>query len=164
MTPSTLISIYRTTRLKLVLAALTIFVIFGPAAADLARETLIVETARGSSHRFEVEIANTPEARGQGLMFRKTLADDAGMLFDFGEERPVFFWMKNTYVPLDMIFADSAGVIVRIAKDTTPLSLAVVPSNAPTRFVLEVPSGTSDRLGIDEGDLLKSPTINTAGD
>ncbi|NRG18498.1 DUF192 domain-containing protein [Rhizobiales bacterium] len=162
MTPSASISIYRAAGLRLALAFFAIFVISGPAGAELARETLLVETAQGNSYSFTVEIADTPDARGQGLMFRKTLAEDAGMLFDFGEERPVFFWMKNTYVSLDMIFADSEGKIVRIAKDTTPLSLDVVPSNAPTRFVLEVPSGTSERLGINEGDLLKSPTIDAS--
>ncbi|MBA5777086.1 DUF192 domain-containing protein [Stappia sp. F7233] len=126
---------------------------------ELPREVLVVEAANGARHEFTVEIADTPAARGTGLMFRKELAADAGMLFDFHREEPVYFWMKNTYVSLDMIFIASDGRIVRIAEHTTPLSEKVVPSREPARYVLEVVAGTSARLGLAAGDRVSGPAM-----
>jgi uncharacterized membrane protein (UPF0127 family) len=79
-------------------------------------------------HVFAVEIADTPATREKGLMFRKSLPEGQGMLFDFQRERDVAFWMKNTYIPLDIIFISEAKTIVSIAKNTTPLSEALIPS------------------------------------
>lgn len=130
---------------------------------ELRRDKLAVELADGSRHEFTVEVADTPQARGTGLMFRKELAEDAGMLFDFHREEPVYFWMKNTYVPLDMIFIAADGRIVRIAENTTPLSEKVVPSREPARYVLEVIAGTSQRLGIAPGDRVAGPALSGGG-
>ncbi|WP_208979010.1 DUF192 domain-containing protein [Stappia stellulata] len=129
---------------------------------ELPREPLFVVSASGR-HRFEVEIAETPQARARGLMYREALASDAGMLFDFQEEREVAFWMKNTLIPLDMIFIEASGRIAHIARETEPLSEELVPSRAVVRFVLEVPGGTAARLGIVPGDVVQSDVISAAG-
>ncbi len=119
---------------------------------------LEIVTAKGRS-AFEVEIVDTDESRAEGLMFRKEMADDHGMLFDFRREQPVWFWMKNTYLPLDMIFARADGSIVSIAKDAVPLSEETIPSGGSVRFVLELNAGTAARLGLAAGDRLVHPRI-----
>jgi hypothetical protein len=129
----------------------------------LRREILEIRSS-GGVHRFDVEIADTPQARSFGLMYRDSLAADAGMLFDFREDREVAFWMKNTPIPLDMLFIRRDGVIAHIAADTVPFSEELVPSRAVVRFVLEVPAGTSAELGIAPGDFVMSPTISAATD
>ncbi|WP_428697101.1 DUF192 domain-containing protein [Stappia sp.] len=128
---------------------------------ELVREPLEIRSASGV-HRFEVEIADTPQARSFGLMHRQHLASDAGMLFDFKEDREVAFWMKNTLISLDMLFIDRTGRIAHIAADTVPLSEDLVPSREVVRFVLEVPAGTSAALGIAPGDMATSATIKAA--
>ena len=124
----------------------------GSAGQDrLTEGQLIVATADGE-HRFTIEMAVTPKEISRGLMFRREMAADAGMLFDYGAEKPVSFWMKNTYLPLDMIFVRANGVIASIAERTVPESLTPVPSRVAVRAVLEVNAGTVDRLGIKTGD------------
>lgn len=125
-------------------------------AADAAADTvLVVRTASGAETRFEVEVVDTDETRSKGLMFRKSMADDHGMLFDFRREEPVYFWMKNTYLPLDMIFVRADGTIRSIAPDATPLSEATISSRGAVRFVLEVNAGTAKRLGWKAGDTVR---------
>lgn len=135
----------------------------GAKAEELRREALAIETKSGKRHEFIVEIADTPATRGTGLMFREAMADDAGMLFDFHGENEVAFWMKNTLISLDMLFAKEDGTIVRIEKDATPLSAKVIPSGEPVRFVLELVAGTSARLGISRGDRLTGNAISKTG-
>lgn len=135
----------------------------GAKAEELRRETLAIETASGKRHEIIAEIADTPAARGTGLMFREAMADDAGMLFDFHRESEVIFWMKNTLISLDMLFVKEDGTIARIARDTTPLSEKIIPSGEPVRFVLELVGGTSARLGIAKGDRLTGKAIGKAG-
>ena len=120
---------------------------------------LLVTGADGTSE-FQVEIAVSAEQRSRGLMSRRSLADDAGMIFDFGTEQPITMWMRNTYVSLDMIFIHEDGTIGHIAADTTPLSDTVIPSRVEARFVLEVGAGTSRRLGIETGDRVHGPAID----
>ena len=108
--------------------------------------------SKSGVHMFAVEMANTPEEQAKGLMFRRSLPEGQGMLFDFHEEQPASFWMKNTYIPLDMIFIRADGRILRIAENTVPLSEALVPSGGPVRAVLEVIGGTARKLGIAPGD------------
>ena len=124
-----------------------------PAAAQVAFETtpLAIESGSGTL-TFEVELAVSPEQRSQGLMFRERLDADQGMLFDFGRTAPVTMWMRNTFIPLDMLFIAADGRIARIVADTEPLSDAVIGSGGPVRAVLELPAGTSAERGIAVGD------------
>jgi uncharacterized protein len=129
-----------------------------PAGAQVAFETtpLTIDSASGTLS-FEVELAVTPEQRRQGLMFREGLESDQGMLFDFGRTAPVTMWMRNTLIPLDMLFVAADGRIARIVADTEPLSDAVIGSGGPVRAVLELAAGTSAELGIAVGDRLVHP-------
>jgi uncharacterized membrane protein (UPF0127 family) len=119
-------------------------------------EPLAVVT-RGARHAFSVEVAREPVQRAQGLMFRRNLAPDRGMLFDFGEVQPVSMWMQNTYIPLDMIFVRRDGTIARIAENAEPLSTRAIPSGEPVLAVLELGGGTAARLGIRPGDRVDHP-------
>jgi uncharacterized membrane protein (UPF0127 family) len=138
-------------RVRTVLAFvfITLFAAIPGRAAPL--QTLEI-VSRTGVHVLEVEIADTGPAREKGLMFRKELPDGRGMLFDFHQEQDVAFWMQNTYVPLDMIFIKGDGRILRIEENTKPLSTNTIPSGGPVRAVLEVISGTSERLGLAPGD------------
>jgi len=100
---------------------------------------------------FHVELATDEATRGKGLMFRRSLADDAGMLFVFPAREQVNMWMRNTYIPLDMLFADETGVVHHIAEHTEPFSEQIISSGGPTAYVLEVPGGTAERLGLKPG-------------
>jgi uncharacterized membrane protein (UPF0127 family) len=122
----------------------------GPASAAKIEPLEIV--ARSGVHVFQVELAITDDERARGLMFRKTLPEGTGMLFNFDSDQIVAMWMRNTYVPLDMIFIGSDGTIAHIAENTVPLSEVIVSSRVPVRGVLEVVAGTVRRLGIRPGD------------
>ena len=117
-------------------------------------EPLEVVTARGPI-RFQVEMADTAPEREQGLMWRGSMPVDRGMLFDFPGEAEQAFWMRNTYIPLDIIYIRADGRIHSIARSTTPLSEALVPSGGPVKAVLEINGGLSERLGILPGDLVR---------
>ncbi len=116
--------------------------------------------SKSGVHAFAVEMATTDAERAQGLMNRKELPEGQGMLFDFQRDQEVGFWMKNTYIPLDMIFIRSDGRIMRIAENTEPLSEKIVPSNSPVRGVLEVIAGTTRKLGIAVGDRVAHPMFS----
>lgn len=116
-----------------------------------------VVTSAGKHHTFSVELATTHEQLTQGLMFRRTLAADAGMLFDFGEDRPVTMWMHNTLIPLDMLFVASDGRVVGIKERAVPGSSEIISSPQPVRGVLEVNGGTAHRLGLAPGDRVVHP-------
>jgi uncharacterized membrane protein (UPF0127 family) len=133
---------------------------FGHLAAQTAgpRQELTV-TTRAGEHEFQVEIADDDRERALGLMFRRSMADDEGMLFDYGAEEPASFWMRNTYIPLDMLFIKADGTIDSIAERTTPLSDKSVASKGPVRYVLEINGGLSDTLGIAPGDSVSGPAI-----
>jgi uncharacterized membrane protein (UPF0127 family) len=118
-------------------------------AAEL--QTLEIASKSGV-HVFQVEMAITPEEKEHGLMFRRELPEGQGMLFDFQFDQNVAFWMKNTYIPLDMLFIRADGRILRIAENTEPLSERNIPSGGPVRAVLEVIGGTAKKLGIAAGD------------
>lgn len=106
-------------------------------------------------HRFQVEIVRTPEEWEKGLMFRKTLAPNEGMLFWGTEERLQSFWMKNTYVPLDILFLKADGEIVHIAENTVPLSETPIPSIYKATHILEILGGRSKAIGIQARDTQK---------
>jgi uncharacterized protein len=128
-------------------------------AAELQRFTtseLTILSATGS-HRFTVEVAETPAQMEQGLMFRRTLAPDAGMLFDYKQPMMATMWMRNTLIPLDMLFVDAQGRIVNIHQRAVPQSLDVIAAAAPVRAVIELNGGTAARLGIAPGDRVQHP-------
>ena len=120
--------------------------------AGLDQIPLTVTSARGQVHRFVVEVARTPEEQARGLMERQSLARDRGMLFPYQTPQPVAFWMKNTLIPLDMIFIAPGGRILRIEPNTVPLSLDPVGSGEAVEAVLELAGGRSAELGIAAGD------------
>jgi hypothetical protein len=124
---------------------------------------LVVETHTGS-HVFVVEVADDDAERRTGLMYRESLADNAGMIFDFKEDAPQSMWMKNTLIPLDMAFIDGSGRIVEIAAMTTPRSLTPVRSGAPARAVLEVAGGRLAAIGAKPGDRVEHPIFSTTED
>jgi uncharacterized membrane protein (UPF0127 family) len=125
----------------------------------LADESRLVLHGASGDHQFHVDVVDTPESRAQGLMFVTELADDAGMLFDFKEERPVSFWMMNTFIPLDMIFIGADGVIKTIHVNARPHDTTSIPSGAPVQFVLEIPGGVSAKLGIKSGDTMEHERV-----
>jgi uncharacterized membrane protein (UPF0127 family) len=120
-------------------------------AAAARAETLVIH-AGGSAYKFEVEVVTTPADRERGLMFRKSMASNAGMLFIYPNEKPVSFWMKNTLIPLDMLFVTAAGAIAHIAHNAVPMDETPIDSGAPVKAVLELNGGTAQALGIKEGD------------
>src|SRR5262245_10516389 len=141
--------------LLVLLAALSVLTLpsAGVAGRLAAAELQPLEIASKSGvHVFAVEMASTPEEVARGLMFRRQLPEGQGMLFDFHKEQPTSVWMKNTYIPLDMIFIRADGRIVNIAENRVPLSETLVPSGGPVRAVLEVIGGTAKKLGIAPGD------------
>ena len=126
------------------------------AAANAPLQRLEIDTASGP-HVFKVELMSTDAEREHGLMFRRSLPRDHGMLFDFERTAPVAMWMKNTYLPLDMLFIRADGTVARIATDTEPLSTRTIPSGEPVLGVLELNAGTAARLGLHPGDKVEHP-------
>ena len=114
-------------------------------------EPLTISTEQAST-MLSAEIADTPELRERGLMFRHILPPDQAMLFDFGQPRPVAMWMKNTYMSLDMLFVREDGTIAAIAENTVPKSLDTVSVQVPVKGVIELAAGTVKRLGIKQND------------
>lgn len=135
-----------------------------PAAAleTFARSSLVIETAAGGHYRFDVELAETPMQQMQGLMFREKMAPDAGMLFLYDRPQPASFWMKNTLIPLDMIFIGADGKVVNIHQNAVPQSLDSINSAGPVKGILEINGGMSARLGIRAGDRVLHPAFGTA--
>ena len=115
------------------------------------RSEIWIESAAGR-HRFVVEIAETYDQRQRGLMFRRELPRDSGMLFHFGKESRLAMWMKNTFITLDILFVNKSGIIHRVVVNTTPLSLQTIPGGAPTLVVVELNAGVTHQLGITVGD------------
>lgn len=139
-------------------AAICVIAGFGHAYAKSIEQAEIV--TKSGVRVFEVEIATTPEETQRGLMFRKSVPEGTGMLFDFGKEREVRMWMKNTPVSLDMIFIRSDGTIARIAEHTKPYSEAIISSGPPVQGVLEVVAGTARKYGIAVGDKVSHRFFN----
>ncbi len=141
-------------RLVRFLLGLVTALLIGATAA--AAEPLVIHTG-GSAYKFEVEVVTTPETRAQGLMFRQSMAPNAGMLFIYPGEQPVSFWMKNTLIPLDMLFLKADGSIAHIAHNAVPHDETPIDSGAAVKAVLEVNGGTANALGIKEGDRVEYP-------
>jgi uncharacterized membrane protein (UPF0127 family) len=144
-------------RLFRYLQGLGLALIFCFPAWAASAEPLVIH-AGGSAYKFEVEIVTTPETRAQGLMYRKSMAANAGMLFLYPDSQPVSFWMKNTLIPLDMLFLKADGSIAHIAHNAVPLDETPIDSGAAVNAVLEVNGGTAATLGIKEGDRVEYQT------
>jgi hypothetical protein len=131
-----------------------VIVAFSFAGAVLAQsfEPLGIVTQGGTRHAFQVEVARDDATRAQGLMYRRSMPANQGMLFDFARVQPVSMWMQNTYLSLDMLFIRPDGSIARVAENAEPLSTRTIPSGEPVLAVLELNAGTAARLGIKAGD------------
>ena len=123
------------------------------------KSELSIITSNGSKHNFLVEVARTEEEKKIGLMFRKTLAKNAGMLFLYKREALRLMWMKNTFIPLDILFIDKKGVIKRVVKRTVPHSLATISSRQSVLAVLELRGGITSSLDIKKGDRIEYPAF-----
>lgn len=143
--------------LRPVLPALGLVVAMAGAVYAQALEALSIVTQAGQRQAFQVEVARNDADRAQGLMYRRSMAPDRGMLFDFGRVEPVSMWMQNTYLSLDMLFVRPDGTIARIAANTEPLSTRTIPSGEPVLAVLELNAGTAAKLGIKPGDRIEHP-------
>lgn len=139
--------------------------IFWMTPGALARgktEHLDIEKATGGTVAFAVEVARSEEEKATGLMFRTKLGDGEGMLFPYGRAMEITMWMRNTYIPLDMVFIKSDGTIHRIAVRTEPLSEDVIASQGQVSAVLEIAGGMAERHGIKPGDKVRHPIFGTA--
>jgi uncharacterized protein len=125
------------------------------------KSSLVVVTA-AREIKFEVELALNDAERSRGLMYREKLGPYDGMLFDFHQDAPVSFWMKNTLIPLDMVFIAGDGTIKHVHANAVPLSTEAVPSQFPVRAVLEINGGSARLLGIKPGDKVKHPIFGNA--
>lgn len=148
-------------KLKLVCAVLLSVILFSASLTLSARaqpqptlpqSELVIVTSGKGPQRFTVELAENDQSRARGMMFRQSMAPDAGMLFDFKQEQMASFWMRNTLIPLDMIFIKADGTILNIHQRAIPRDETGINSAGPVRAVLEVNGGTASRLGIRPGD------------
>lgn len=151
-------------RLLITTLAMLLVVWAAPAGGQEVLETferdhLVIATASGERHSFEIELALTAAQQRQGLMFRQRLAAEAGMLFVYEPAREVGMWMVNTLVPLDMLFIEGDGTIIKVVERTVPLSRRIIASDRPVAGVLEVNAGTVARLGIEAGDRVLYPAF-----
>jgi uncharacterized protein len=124
----------------------------GPQFKDDGQLVFLKHGTNATIKLIQIQIADNDDERAEGLMWRKFMPEDDGMLFIFGDEEPLTFWMKNTYITLDMVFADKSGNIVSIFPEATPLSEASIPSGQPAKYVVEVNGGFCARFGINVGD------------
>jgi len=145
-------------RALLALFGCFLFALTAAAARGAETEKLEFVTASGA-YPFQVEIARTMEEREVGLMYRRSLLEDGGMLFVFHSEENVAMWMKNTYIPLDMIFVSKKGRVLSIARDAKPLSEDIIPSGKPAFAVIELNGGTAAKIGLAVGDVVRHPSF-----
>jgi len=138
------------------------FIVLAVTRAAFAADTQSLEiVSKSGVHVFTVEMATTEQERETGLMFRKELAEGRGMLFDFSPPQQVSMWMKNTFIPLDMIFIRADGRILRIAESTEPQSEKIISSGGLAKGVLEVIGGTARKYGIEPGDKVAHPLFGS---
>jgi hypothetical protein len=130
---------------------------------DLPKEKLVIVSRDGKRHEFDVELATTPREQQVGEMFRKSVPPDGGMLFVWGTPHPSPMWMKNTLVPLDMVFINADGTIRAIAENTVPESLAIIDSHGPVLATLELAGGITAKLNITVGDKVLAHSLGNAG-
>lgn len=138
--------------------AFALALIFAAPGRAEALQKLQIVTASGA-HDFQVELADTPAARSKGLMFRRAMPADRGMLFDFHQVTPVMMWMKNTYIPLDMVFVSREGVVTSVAADAVPMSEEIISSGQPVYAVVELNAGVAKKIGLAPGDEVRHPAF-----
>jgi uncharacterized membrane protein (UPF0127 family) len=126
------------------------------------KRTSLVITTHGRELKFEVELATNDAERARGLMYRKRLGPYEGMLFDFYKEMQVSFWMKNTLIPLDMVFIAANGTVKHVHANAVPMSTETISSRFPVRAVLEINGGSAALLGIKPGDTVRHPIFGNA--
>jgi uncharacterized membrane protein (UPF0127 family) len=134
----------------------------GLRAPAFTRAELAIESADGRTHRFQVELADTDERRAYGLMHRESMPPDHGMIFDFKRDQPVSMWMRNTRIPLDMLFIDRDGIVAKIHQRAIPFDETAISSDGPVRSVLELNGGTAARLGLRPGDRVRHAIFRNA--
>jgi uncharacterized membrane protein (UPF0127 family) len=137
-----------------------LIVFFGASVAngeDVLQQLEIVTSS--GAHMFHVEIADTPSARAKGLMHRRAMPQDQGMLFNFKMDTPVTMWMKNTYIPLDMVFVSRYGIVTNVAADAKPMSEAIISSDGPAYAVIELNAGVASGIGLKVGDEVRHPAF-----
>lgn len=147
----------------LITALLALLGASGTAGADCAPDLVELRNAAGQVQRFHVEVADDPEEQSKGLMFREKMAMSAGMLFVFPQEKHATFWMKNTLLPLDMIFADAEGRVTRVHSAAVPLDETMIDGGEGVRFVLEINAGLAAPMGIEPGAVLRHPAVAGGG-
>lgn len=140
-------------------ACLLALVLLAPASGIAAGAgTLVLKTETGD-HNFTIEVATTLQEQALGLMFRRSLPENAGMLFLYDRPQPVAMWMKNTLIPLDMVFISVDGTVHRIESNTEPFSTAVIPSEGTIAAVLELNAGEADKIRLKRGDKVLYPGL-----
>jgi uncharacterized membrane protein (UPF0127 family) len=147
---------------RAVIAALLCFSagLGGEALADALETQPLTFITSAGKHRITVEVADSDQERSTGLMFRRSLGDEEGMIFLYPRDEAISMWMKNTYISLDMIFVRGDGTIHRIASDTEPFSEQSITSGDNVRAVIEMKAGSARRLGIKPGDKVDYPTFH----
>jgi hypothetical protein len=148
---------HRVALLFVVVALMTLPV--APLCAKMRVDRLWLLTGTGQETPVDIEIALAPQEKALGLMFRTELPDGRGMLFPYEEPREVTMWMRNTYIPLDMVFIRADGVVHRIESRAEPLSDRTISSHGPVAAVLELPGGAAERLGLKPGDRVRHSTF-----
>lgn len=144
---------------RAVIGSLAALVLSAAAAMASCRTDQVELRWPGGQARFSVEVADTDATRSRGLMHRETLARSAGMLFVYESPRRATFWMKNTLIPLDMIFADPEGRVTKVHANAVPQDLTTIDGGENVKFVLEINGGLAARLGIAPGAELRHPAI-----
>ncbi len=125
--------------------------------------TLVLKTSSGD-HNFNIEVATTDQERTLGLMFRRALPENGGMLFLYNPPQPAAMWMRNTLIPLDMVFISADGKVHRIEANTEPFSTALIASEGAVVGVLELNAGEADKIGLKPGDKVVYPGLATGKD
>ena len=145
--------------MRSMIAALLMCIACVQAGQAACRDDLVTLKGDWGEARFVVEVADTPDSRAQGLMFRETLPTRSGMLFVYEQPQRVAFWMKNTLIPLDMVFVDETGRVQRVHHEAIPGDLTSIAGGSDILVVLEINGGLARRFGIGAGDVMQHPAI-----
>lgn len=129
--------------------------------AEMRKDVLKLITASGT-HTFQIEVAETAAEKARGLMFRRSLADDAGMIFPYTPPQEATMWMRNTYISLDMVFIRQDGIVHRVETNTEPFSEEVIASRGDVAAVLELKAGIAQRIQLKAGDKVQHKLFGTA--